>query len=252
MGFACLLPADQRHADHITLRPEDRPTFEAVLMRDLAAPAPRNAPSMLPHREHTLTELVEEDPALAMRWLRARLKALETHADGVVDAFSPAEMSALQALRGRVPADELLNDYAALDAPWIAAAGRWTTALRQLLPDLREAVLARLRAGDVPPHAVGRLLELVGGGGDGWADLIDAAADLLTEDELSVAVARATAHQGVVMGSFVPVYQALADFFDDIARDPRPRVARVGQQLAASYRKRVDEERRRDRDRDFD
>lgn len=251
-SYACLLSADQRHPHHIPLRPDDRSTFESVLLNDLATPLPRLAPAILPHRDDMPTELAQLDPALAMRWVRARLAALETHTDGFVDAFSPADIAGLQALRGRANADGLLDDYAALTKPWIAAAEGWNTVLRHLLPDPQAAVLARLRAGGLVPAAVERLLELVGGRGDGWPDLIDAAADLLTEDELSTAVARATSHRGVVSGSFVPVMQALVDFFDGIARDGRPRVARIGQRLAASYRKRVEDERRRDHDRQFD
>lgn len=246
--FACVHPGGNAHPYHIALNPEDRAAFEHALLVGMAKPAPLSAPQMI-SGDDTMIELAEHEPTLLSRWVRVRLAALEQPAKRYRDPFSSGEEAGLQRLRGKADTDGLLDDYIKLEAPSYATEG-WTNVMRTLMPDPYASVLQRLRAGGLGLHEVEGLLRLVVTR-VGWPDLIAAALQLLTPEEVRIAVYRVTRHEGVVTGSWLPVHQRGIDFFDDIAKDGRPAVSSLGRTLAASYRSEYAQEERRERDDEY-
>jgi hypothetical protein len=250
VAFSCLLPAAARHSHHITLAGADRVAFENALVAGMRLPMSHNGPQILLVTEDTMKELAELEPALMSRWLRERLAALAEPTEHYTEPFAPGERVGLQHLRGKADIDGLLDDYLALDTAGVAESEGWEFVMRTAIPDPFAAVLKRLQLGGLEYKGALRLLSLVVSR-DGWPDLIDAAAPMLTEDELVSAVYSATGQERVVTGSFLPIYQSQIDFFDKIARDPRRRVKGVGQRLAEIYREQYARAKRREQDDEY-
>lgn len=248
--FACLLPPDRRHTFHAALAPEDRDALIAAMMTGLRAPSPLNAPGILMHAEETMKELAEVEPEALMQWVRLRLAALHEPKVHYMDPFAHGELAGVRALRGRVSTDGLLDDYAALDDLGVAEREGWEEVLQALIPDPTDAILARLQKGGLDEDRIGHLLKLAPRGAR-WTDVVAAAAERLSADELTSAVHTATFGPRTWSGSPVPLLQAQVDFFDGLAQDARPKISEVGRRLAASYRNQVERAQREEQDRQY-
>lgn len=241
---SCL--TDQPHAHHIKLRPEDRAAFEAAF-EEMAKPlGDDQTGGSLDASEETFTEVINQEPELSEKWLRGRLRHLARRPGRYIEPFSHGEYQALQGARGKLDVNSLLDDYAALAKPSFSQKEAYEKVLRLLVADLAGAIAERIERGDLTADRIGRLLRLVPEG-PGWPELIVAASKYISEDDLMSAIYDATFYDQVWSGSFAPIAERQAKFFEEqLAQSEHPVVARIGRKLAEHYRKKAERERRED------
>lgn len=245
----CLGPAE--HTFHIPVRPEDRDAFEKSF-QETAVPLDSDPTGgMLAASDETLSEVIEYETVLAEAWLKARLQRLADDPGHYVEPFSHGETEALQSTNGRLDGTSLLDDYAGLEKPSYFQRNAYETVLRTLVADLPDAVRKRIRRGDLTSERVYRLLRLVPEG-PGWPELILAASQYMSEDDLFSAVYDATFHRGVTTGSRVPVAERKQKFFEEVASHPNQMVAAIGRKLAEHYRKDAERTRREEFREDYE